>query len=108
MKVKQSYIRGEKFSTKTANDKFEVNYGLFNGPELVLEDNTIVLLPDFTVQLDKNYYNAGTKDFNLEALTLIDDDDTMNDVYYRNNIVDHIEKYQIGNIKKYVYRLIKY
>ena len=108
MKVTESHIRGEKFSTKTANDKFTVNYGMLNGPELVLEDGSIVLLPDFTVQLDKDYYNAGTKEFKLENLNLVDEDDTVNETYYKNEEIDHIEIYQVGIFKKHVYRLIKF
>jgi hypothetical protein len=109
MKVKSSLIRGEMFSTKTANDKITVSYSsIINGPELTLEDDSIILLPDFTSQLDRNIYNAGTKDLYLENLTLICSDDTANETYYKDIQIDNIEKYQLPNMKKYVYRLIKY
>ena len=109
MKVIKSRIHSESVKLTTVNDliSLDIKEGL-SGPELTLEDNSIIILPDCMISTNKDLYNAGTKEFNLDILELNASDDAPDNSLYRNEIISAVYKYtylDISNTKKTIYRL---
>lgn len=109
MKVIKSRIHSESVKLTTINDLIylDIKEGL-SGPELTLEDNSIIILPDCMISTNKDLYNAGTKEFNLDILELNASDDAPDNSLYRNEIISAVYKYtylDISNTKKTIYRL---
>jgi hypothetical protein len=109
MKVIKSRIHCESVKLTTVNDliSLDIKENL-SGPELTLEDNSIIILHDCMISTNKELYNAGTKEFNLDILELNASDDAPDNSLYRNEIIAAVYKYtylDISNSKKTIYRL---
>lgn len=105
MKVIKKRIHCTPINFSSANNLIDVKLNYDNGPELVLEDNSILIFMDPAIYYDVIICN-NSSDINVDVLKLkyFNNSDDVADVVYENNEIIEIEEYICKD--KYFYRLI--